>query len=147
MANYRVYRFTVANVKLDTVARLFGAARQPATLTEGVGVYKKPCPTCGAEFDEPYIDQVQALSDDNFERCPECGSEVHGSGWGIEPTVTIESAVSTLTDTARDLFDLVCGILADHGETCAYLTRNGGSPRLLYADGRIERINENEPKG
>jgi DNA-directed RNA polymerase subunit RPC12/RpoP len=34
------------------------------------------CPTCGAEFDEPYIDQVQALSDDNFERCPECGSEV-----------------------------------------------------------------------
>jgi len=106
MTEYQVYRFTIANVKLDTVARLFATAQRPATLSEGVGV----------------------------------------SGWGIEPTITIESAVEPGVDTECDLFDLVCGLLADHDETCAYFTRNGGSPRLLYAGGRVETINGNEQK-
>jgi hypothetical protein len=109
---YQVYRFTVANVELDTVARLFASACVPATLSTGVGV----------------------------------------SGWGVEPTVTIESALrrpspaerlrpdTTQANEERDLFDLVCGLLADHDETCAYFTRDGANPRLVYADGRVETL-------
>jgi hypothetical protein len=98
-SEYQVYRFTVANVKLDTAARLFAAAKVPATLSTGIGV----------------------------------------SEWGVEPTITIESAVKAGGDKVRDLFELVCGLLADHDETCAYFTRNGGSPRLLYPGGGWER--------
>jgi hypothetical protein len=90
-SEYQVYRFTVANVKLDTAARLFAAAKVPATLSS------------------------------------------------VEPTITIESAVKAGGDKVRDLFELVCGLLADHDETCAYFTRNGGSPRLLYPGGGWER--------
>jgi hypothetical protein len=99
---YRVYRFTIANVELDTVARLFASARVPATLSTGVGV----------------------------------------SGWGVEQTVTIESAVPDTTQATeeRDLFDLVCGLLADHDEICAYFTRDGANPRLVYAGGRVETL-------
>lgn len=61
-------------------------------------------------------------------------------GWGIEPGATLEFAAPALGDlttpapgTLRHFvrFDL----LAERGETCAYVTINGGSPALWYASG------------